>query len=264
MKWYHLATAVVSFIAVTGILSACQEGAVVDVQDEAIAEAESGADIAGSDQIAGKRPERDRDGDGIPDAIDNCPRDLNPDQEDSDNDGIGDACDNDGGDTGDGSWTFAEAVYHNDPFPPPSDDDRPPHWLISKCVADGGSLNLVWPRHDQCANITPRKTDTLSDCSRKDTGQGATPLMDDPTLTVSKKKGMITSVRFYQQDVIGEIGIAYKSEVVTIDPAVPFTGAGTLLHIDQNVWVWRLKGHTGGPQVERVGCMHMADIAYRE
>jgi len=88
--------------------------------------------------------------------------------------------------------------------------------------------------------------------------------MDDPTLTVSKKKGMITSVQFYQQDEIGADGIAYKSEVVTIDPAVPFNGAGTLLHIDKDVWVWRLKGHLGGPQVERVGCMHIADIAYRE
>ena len=95
-----------------------------------------------------------------------------------------------------------------------------------------------------------------------DTGQAATPLTDDPILYVTKKKGMITSVQFYQQDVIGGIGIAYKSEVVSIDPPEPFTGAGTLLHIDQDVWVWRHKGHTGGPQVEIVGCMHIADIAY--
>jgi len=173
----------------------------------------------------------------------------------------------DGGDTGDGSWTFAEAVYHDDD--PPS-EGRPPHWLISNCVADnsrtGGSLNLVWPRHLQCANITPIDTKDIDRCSdMTPDDEYVTPLLkDDPTLTVSKKKGMITSVQFYQQDKIGADGIAYKSEVVTIVPAVPFTGAGTLLHIDQNVWVWRLKGHTGGPQVKRVGCMHIADIAYRE
>jgi hypothetical protein len=36
----------------------------------------------------------DRDGDGVPDADDNCPDDPNPDQADADGDGIGDVCDN--------------------------------------------------------------------------------------------------------------------------------------------------------------------------
>ena len=35
----------------------------------------------------------DSDGDGMPDDIDNCPHDYNPDQADSDGDGVGDACD---------------------------------------------------------------------------------------------------------------------------------------------------------------------------
>jgi len=37
----------------------------------------------------------DSDGDGIPDACDNCPSVYNPDQSDTDGDGIGDACDPD-------------------------------------------------------------------------------------------------------------------------------------------------------------------------
>jgi hypothetical protein len=39
--------------------------------------------------------DQDDDGDGIPDASDNCPTTANPDQTDTDNDGQGNACDND-------------------------------------------------------------------------------------------------------------------------------------------------------------------------
>ena len=38
-------------------------------------------------------PPADGDGDGVPDASDNCPANANPDQADTDGDGIGDACD---------------------------------------------------------------------------------------------------------------------------------------------------------------------------
>jgi len=39
-------------------------------------------------------PTKDTDGDGVPDASDNCPVVANPSQTDSDHDGVGDACDN--------------------------------------------------------------------------------------------------------------------------------------------------------------------------
>ncbi|NMC70095.1 MAG: hypothetical protein GYA57_08535 [Myxococcales bacterium] len=54
----------------------------------------------------------DRDGDGVPDPIDNCPDDPNPDQADCDGDGAGDACDDDD---------------DNDGIPDTLDDPPPPH-----------------------------------------------------------------------------------------------------------------------------------------
>lgn len=60
------------------------------------------------------RPAADQDGDGVDDALDNCPQVPNGDQSDADGDGDGDACD----------------ANPNEPPPPPGDDEDPP--------ADGG------------------------------------------------------------------------------------------------------------------------------
>ena len=48
--------------------------------------------------VAGLEGEGDSDGDGIPDADDNCPNTYNSDQADGDGDGVGDACDDSDGD----------------------------------------------------------------------------------------------------------------------------------------------------------------------
>jgi hypothetical protein len=56
----------------------------------------------------------DSDGDGVPDASDNCPSTANPDQEDGDGDGYGDACDCDPASADVAAETFVESALSDD------------------------------------------------------------------------------------------------------------------------------------------------------
>jgi subtilisin-like proprotein convertase family protein len=58
--------------------------------------------------------DQDGDGDGIPDALDNCPAVSNPDQTDTDGDGTGDTCDDD--DDDDDFDDSVEAYLSTDPL----------------------------------------------------------------------------------------------------------------------------------------------------
>ena len=51
------------------------------------------SDGDGTGDVCDPTPQPDADGDGVPDADDNCPNAANVDQLDSDGDGIGDVCD---------------------------------------------------------------------------------------------------------------------------------------------------------------------------
>lgn len=118
----------------------------------------------------GWTPAADSDGDGVADAVDNCPQDPNPGQADLDGDGEGDACDSDiDGDgldnatelllgtfpdnadsDGDGLGDGDEVnLYATDPLLSDSDGDH---------LGDGEEVNLYGsdPNHDDTGDVAPR------------------------------------------------------------------------------------------------------------
>jgi hypothetical protein len=79
--------------ALTGV---CEPSGFCSFGDSACASG-SRYDSSAGDDLAGQCvpvPPLDSDGDGVPDAMDNCVMIANPDQKDSDGDHLGDACDN--------------------------------------------------------------------------------------------------------------------------------------------------------------------------
>lgn len=67
--------------------AACTEAPTVATDDSTNQTA-----VASDNALFKGSPNKDSDGDGVPDKNDNCPNDPNPDQTDTDGDGVGDAC----------------------------------------------------------------------------------------------------------------------------------------------------------------------------
>jgi hypothetical protein len=124
----------------------------------------AGGEIWGSIGLEPAAPPPDRDGDGVPDAADNCPDEPNPDQADADGDGVGDACepppDRDGDGVPDrldncpGTWNPDQADSDGDRVgdacePPPDadgdgvpddEDNCPGTWNADQTDSDGDGV----------------------------------------------------------------------------------------------------------------------------
>jgi hypothetical protein len=151
--------------------------------------------------------------------------------------------------------------------------------LITRCSGTATSQYYVeWPRHDLCvATATVDGTGQVIalDAGVKPAGSVGDPnrvkelcesdeLCDDPEMSVSKKKDRLVSLQFFIQDDIGAEGIMYQTDKVAIDPPAATDKCGFLVHVHaDNVPVWQLSGHLGGPPVAMVGTVSIGDIWYR-
>jgi hypothetical protein len=96
--------------------------------------------------VAGCVAVPDRDGDGVPDHMDNCPFDANPDQTDIDADGSGDACDDDPDSDGDG---IPDHVDNCPTVPNPDQED----------ADENGTGDLCEPGQDADGDGIPNEAD---------------------------------------------------------------------------------------------------------
>ncbi|MBM4106867.1 MAG: hypothetical protein FJ257_11425 [Phycisphaerae bacterium] len=114
----------------------------------------------------------DADGDGIPDASDNCPSVANPDQGDCDSDGIGDACDLPAGDVnGNGVPDHCECVADIDDSGEVNAADLSivlGWWgtdgqgevdadINNDGIVDGGDLSFILGNWGPCPSLPPRR-----------------------------------------------------------------------------------------------------------
>ena len=122
--------------------------------------------------------------------------------------------------------------------------------LVSTCagtLSRNGS-SVAWAPFTACVVITPSGS--------------SYPLTNDPYLQVTVRRGVITHVTLYIDDVVGAEGIQHETDPIPVTP-VAFGEAGFVLHVHADrVPVYRLSGHIGGKRVAMIGTISIADVVY--
>jgi hypothetical protein len=128
----------------------------------------------------------DKDGDHVPDAIDNCPNDYNPDQSDIDGNGIGDRCDFCGAATGgeddddDGDGIPNECDACDNRLPDDNHDGVPD---ACEQLNDGG-MQVINPVDAGCPMCEPCSKGVAHDEDGDLIADACDPCAIDPSMTV--------------------------------------------------------------------------------
>lgn len=173
---------------------------------------------------------------------------------DNDGDGLIDGEDPDCGGSGGGDSSADNAVFHvvtlTESGVNPWSTATDPVNCAAYSPADGKSYSARFPRHLQCV---PQCWIPLDEYN----------LTDDIGISIRTRKGRFIELTITGQDWIGGDGIKHESDPVPLDYPVPVDlTADFPIPVNQDIAIYRLQGHLGGPRVGIAGIIHVGELMY--
>lgn len=176
------------------------------------------------------------------------------DQVDNDGDKLIDGDDPDCGGSGGDDSSTDNTVFHvvalTESGANPWSTAADPVNCAAYAPADGRNFSAQFPRHLQCV---PQCWISLDDYS----------LTDDIDIHIKTRKGRFIELSITGQDWIGSEGIMHESDPVFLDYPVPEDlSVDFTIPVDQDVTIYRLKGHLGGPREGIAGVIQIGELMY--